>query len=183
MKKILLTLLASFGAFFIYGQVSKGNFMAGGSLAFQSSRYSENDNSVGVLNLSPGAGYFFIERGAAGIRASFRLVSNDGDRYREMMIGPFARYYFLPTTRKTNLFLEANFMVGNEKYENFEAETKTEIGVSAGPSFFLNEHIAIESILGWRRIKYENDLGHTNVFGIGIGFQVYLNCNKDKQGK
>ena len=183
MKSFLFTLLASIGTFFMHGQVSKGNFLAGGSLSFQSSNYSESDNNAGVLNLAPDAGYFFIERGAAGIRASFKNVSNDGDRFREMMIGPFARYYFFPTTKKTNLFLEGNFMFGNEKYENFASEGKTQIGVSAGPAFFLNEFIAVETILSWRRIKYENDRGHTNIFEIGIGFQVHLKCKKDKPGK
>jgi hypothetical protein len=163
-----------------FSQATKGNIMAGGSVSFQSSKYSAGGNTISTFNFMPGAGYFFYDRIAGGVRISFTNYSDEGNSYRDLLAGPFARYYFLPASRKTNLFLEGNFMLGTEKYEGYESESKTQWGVAAGSAFFLNPHIAVEATLGWRSLKYENDIGRYNTFGIGIGFQIHVDCLKKK---
>lgn len=183
MKKLLLIVCTFAFCGILSAQVTKGNFLAGGSVSFQSTKYSDGDGSVGVFQFMPDAGYFFADRIAIGLRASYTNVSDDGDDYSDLLVGPFARYYFLPAPRKTNIFLEASFLFGSEKYEGFDSEGKTQFGFSAGPAFFLNPHVAVETALHWQSLKYEDDDGSYNTFGISVGFQVHLNCLRAKTGK
>jgi hypothetical protein len=167
---------------FSFSQLTKGNLLAGGSISFQSSKYSAGGNTVSTLNVMPDAGYFFMDRVAGGVRVSFTNYSDEGNSYRDLLAGPFARYYFLPAPRKTNLFLEGNFMIGSNKYTGYDAEGQTQFGGVAGAAFFLNTHIAVEASLGWRSLKYKNDIGRYNTFYIGVGFQIHLDCLKKKLG-
>lgn len=87
-------------------QISQGNILAGGAVSFTSQKYSGGGSNANVLHIMPDAGYFFADKIAGGIRASFTDYSDAGDSYRDLLIGPFARYYFLPVAQKTNIFLE-----------------------------------------------------------------------------
>jgi Outer membrane protein beta-barrel domain len=181
MKRLFLFVLIITGSQQSYSQVRKGNFLAGGSLSFQSSKYSAGGNNIGTFNFMPDAGYFFYDRFVAGLRASFTNYSDEGNSYRDLLAGPFARYYFLPVAQKTNIFLEGNFMLGSEKYRGYDPESKTQLAVVGGSAFFLNPHVAVEATLGWRSLKHKNDAGRYNSFGIGIGFQIHLDCTKEKK--
>lgn len=183
MKKAILPLLFLLMTQVVSAQVTKGNFLVGGSVSFHSTKYSEGDGSVGKFIFMPDAGYFFAERFAAGLRASYTNISNEGDHYNDLLIGPFARYYFLPAAQKTNIFLEGNFLFGSEKFEGFDSESKTQFGLAAGPAFFLNPHVAVEATLNWQTLKYKDDEGRYNTFGVSVGFQIHLNCGNSKKGK
>jgi hypothetical protein len=183
MNKLILAVAAFFCSSASQAQLTKGHFLAGGSLAFSSQKYSDGDNTVNVLTLAPNAGYFFMNKGAAGLKVSFTNYSNGDDSFRDFMAGPFARYYFLPVEKKTNILLEAHFMAGTEKYEGFDSEGKTQWGFAAGPAFFLNEFIAVETTLSWQSLKYETDSGRYNKWGITIGFQLHLKGKKKEPEK
>ena len=64
--------------------------------------------------------------------------------------------------------------MGSEKYKGFDAGSKTRFGVAAGPSFFLNPHIAVEAMLYWQSLKHAGDEGRYNSVGLSIGLQAYL---------
>ncbi len=179
MKKLFLPVLLLVSST-SFSQLTKGNWTPGGSVSFQSTNYSDGGNTVTVFNFMPDVGYFFIDKLAGGLRVSFTNYSTEGDSYRDFLAGPFARYYFLPAEKKTNIFFDGSFMLGTEKYEGFASESKTQFAVAAGPAFFLNEHIAIETSVGWRSVKHKNDSGRYNTFGIGVGFRLHLQCNKRK---
>ena len=184
MKKLALLVMIAISSYQLsFSQVTKGNFLLGGSISFQSTKYSEGGNNTGIFNFMPDVGYFFADRFAGGLRASFTNVSDEGDSYRDLLIGPFARYYFLPAAQKTNIFLEGNFMFGSEKYEGFDASSKTQFGFAAGPAFFINPNIAVEATVGWHSLKYEDDEGRYNTFGLAVGFQIHLDCMKGKSKK
>jgi hypothetical protein len=183
MKRSCLLILVLCLATTLTAQVTKGNFLAGGSLSFQSIKYTESEFGSTIFKLMPTAGYFFIDRVAAGLKVSFAHQSNHDDDYRDLLAGPFARYYFLPVTKSTNIFLEGHFMAGSEKYNDFDASDKTQFGFSAGPVFFLNPHIGVETAVNWSSLKYGDSEGRFNVFGISVGFQVHLNCKREKEGK
>ena len=85
--------------------------------------------------------------------------------------------------KKTNVFLEADYQLGTEKYQDMDAVGKSQIGLAAGPAFFVNPFIAIETIISWRSLKYKEAEGRYNTFGIGIGFQLHFQCKKTKEGK
>ena len=183
MRNAFLVIATFFLVPILSAQVTKGNFLAGGSLSFESSKYTESENSTTLLRLTPSAGYFFADRFAAGVRVSFSWQSNNDDDYSDLAAGPFARYYFLPAAKTTNIFLEANFLAGSEKYNDFDAAGKTQYGLSAGPVFFLNPNIGVETTVNWSSVKYKDMDGRFNNFGISAGFQIHLNCNKKKEGK
>jgi hypothetical protein len=180
MRKVFLVLIIAVLSLPSFSQITKGNWLAGGALSFQSEKFSEDDDRTTRFNFSPNAGYFFADKIAGGMRLSFSHVSNDNDSYRDFIAGPFARYYFLPVAQRANIFLEGHFMAGTEKYENFDAENKTQFGFNAGAAFFFNTHVAVETSLGWRSLKYKSDAGRYSTFGIGIGFQVHLPFKRKK---
>jgi hypothetical protein len=161
-----------------FSQLNKGSFLVGGAISFQSSKYTASDNATTTFLAAPDAGYFFMDKLAGGLRTSFSYQSNDGDSRLDFFAGPFVRYYFLPVTRQINLLLDGSFMIGTEKYQNFDAETKTAYGFAAGPAFFVNPHIAVEATLGWRSLKYRDDAGRYNTFGLSVGFQLHLQPRK-----
>ena len=164
-------------------QLTKGNAILGGSVTYESTRYSDNGDRIGTFTFMPGVGYFFRDRLAGGLRLSYTQIFDEGDRYRDFTAGPFARYYFLPASRSTNIFLEGQFLWGNEKYEGFAGENKTGYGFTAGPTFFINPHIGLEMMAGWRSVKFKNDKGRYNTAWIGAGLQVHLEICRSKQGK
>ena len=174
MKKALLLFLFFLIVNNCFSQLTKGSFLIGGGISFQSARYTDGGNTTITFLAMPDAGYFFIDKLAGGIKSSFGYKSNDGDSRLDILAGPFARYYFLPQDKKVNIFFEGNFMLGTEKYENFDADPKTEYGVACGPAFFINRYIAVEALLSWRSLKYKDDTGRYNTFGMSIGFQLHL---------
>ena len=110
-------------------------------------------------------------------------IFDEGDRFRDFTAGPFARYYFLPVSKSTNIFLEGQFLWGSEKYEGFPGENKNGYGFTAGPVFFINPHIGLEMMAGWRSLMYKTDRGRYNTAWIGAGLQVHLEIFRFKQGK
>lgn len=182
MKRSILLVLFLAPITNCFSQLTKGSFLVGGAISFQSSKYTEGGNTTATLLATPGAGYFFIDKLAGGIRTSISYQSNDGDSRLDFLAGPFTRYYFLPLTRQVNILLDGSFMIGTEKYQNFDADTKTEYGFAAGPAFFINPRIAIEATIGWRSLKYKDDAGRYNTFGMSVGFQLHLQPRR-KEGK
>lgn len=175
MHKVKLLLLFSLISFITQAQLNKGQWLVGGSVAFESKKYTGDSRSEStVFQFMPNAGYFFMDKLAGGMKISFSYTSIDGDSYRDFLLGPFARYYFLSADKPTNIFLDGHFLFGSEKYENFDPESKTRFGVAAGPAFFLNPHVALEAALYWQSVKHEGDEGRYNSFGVSVGLQVHL---------
>ena len=182
-KRIFIAVCICLSADSIYAQVTKGNAILGGSISYETTKYSDNGDRVGAFTFMPGVGYFFLDRLAGGLRVSYTQIFDEGDGFRDFTAGPFARYYFLPVTKSTNIFLEGQFLWGSEKYEGFPGENKNGYGFTAGPVFFINPHIGLEMMAGWRSLKYKTDRGRYNTAWIGAGLQVHLDIFRFKQGK
>ena len=174
MKKIIILLFIVCIAQNVIAQINAGNYMAGGAVSFRTTDYSESDNSFTQFDFLSSSGYFFRDKLAAGLKVFVSFAKSEGQSFRDFGFGPFLRYYFLKTGKPTNLFVETGFLLGNQKYLGTEAEGRFEFGLSAGPVFFINKNIAVEAILGWKRIKYEGNNGHSNQVGAGVGFQIHL---------
>lgn len=186
MEKIKhFSIAAFFILFVLFGnsQINKGNFLAGGSLSLSSQKYSGDDNSITAITVAPSGGYFFIDNAAAGLKVSFSSYKNDGDKFKDIIAGPFARYYFLPAEKKTNIFLEGSFLLGSEKYSGFNAESKTQLGFAVGLAFFLNKSIALETAFAWQTTKYTDDAGRYNKLGLFIGLQCYFQGSNTQKVK
>lgn len=168
-------------------QLGKGDFLAGGNMSISSSRNYFNDQLTGTgtqFRLSPVFGYFIIDRLAAGARINYAYETGKSRgnsvfykwHIRDVGIGPFVRYYFLATTQKMNLLAEASYLFSSSKTVQNPQVYKTEmqtLGISAGPAFFLNPHVALEVLAGYRRQRVPENKFTASVFQVQVGLQFY----------
>lgn len=169
-------------------QFQENDWMIGGTL---DADFINDENFSGdrfLLRMDPMAGYFFSPRFAAGasIPLSFTQVNTDEGDLDIFTVGllPFARYYFSRGER-TGIFGQAAFGYGsaNFKTENYEESR----GVSywraqLGADFFLNRHVAIELLAGYKGQDLSgDDPAPVHNFGLSVGVQVFLPCAKTKK--
>jgi len=181
MKKVLFAAVfaAASSAAFAQSNINKGDWMVGGNAGFSSEKYDEDKTTT--INVSPNIGYFFINNLAGGLRLGLGSTKYD-DGTDEVTnssyhVGPFVRYYFLPSTQKVNIFADGSFLFGQNKSEYGNIETKykfTQFGIMAGPAIFLTPSTALEFGLGFSSNKVKDAKESTTNFGLSIGFQVHL---------
>jgi hypothetical protein len=181
MRKLIFATLfvGSVSAAFSQGNIKKSDWMLGGDAGFTSQK--QGDYKTTSFNLSPDAGYFFIDNFAGGLRAS---VSSSKETYNSnetksssYELAPFVRYYFLPASQKVNLFADASFGFGQNKYTSGGIDNKvnfTDLGIKAGPAIFLTPATALEIALGYNSTKVKDVDDRTNNFGVSVGFQIHI---------
>lgn len=183
MKKLSLAALCAVlaTAAFSQGNINKGDWMLGGNAGFTSTKLENVDNSkVTNVDISPNAGYFFINNFAGGLRFTFSSVKPEGeDATTGLLAAPFVRYYFLPSSQKVNVFLDASYGFGSIKSPNGTGGTTTDdvnqYAFMGGAAIFLTPSTALELAL-----HYSSSGGDAigdnrlNEFGFNIGFQIHL---------
>lgn len=174
MKKVLFAALMLVSAQGVFAQINKGQWLVGGNIAFESQKHG--DAKATAFNISPNAGYFFINNFAGGLRASFSSVKpKNVDATTDLLIAPFVRYYFLPAAEKVNVFADAAYGFGSQK-SGGESDGQNEFAITAGPAVFLSPNTALELGLYYKSAggdAYGKD-DRYNRFGFNIGFQVHL---------
>jgi len=193
MKKTLLTVIALCLAVGAFAQFEQGRMMIGGQLSIQSYKEKQKSGSTTVedgtttdYSFTPQFGYFVIDNLAvgAGISNGFSSYNPDDDDIdnstsTSFQFQPFARYY-LPQ----HIFFQATFGAGGGTYKDSDGD-KESYGISSwslagGYSILLNDHVAIEPILGYGVTKdnYKDadpDYKYiTSGLFIQVGIQVYL---------
>lgn len=138
-------------------QVSRGTILAGGNAGLQI--FSRDGNSDVVLQINPTLGFFVND--ALAIGANLNLIFTDN--LTQFGFGPLARYYFTP-----NVFGQAGFGFTSLKLGNFDADTSLYGNFGLGYSIFLNQNVALEPLLVFNFAEAQN------VYGINLGFQVFL---------
>jgi outer membrane protein len=170
MKKniILISTLLFCSLMSSYAQVDKGKWFvsAYGSLNFDigKEKYEENGSSTSEYNyfevdFNPMAGYFVIDKLAAGLYFDSYLYNSqeNGEDYKytetQFIVGPFARYYIL---EYNHLFPYAQGSIGigtyKEKYSDESdtyKETFFDTRLGAGASYFFTNHVAIDLFAGY----------------------------------
>ncbi|TRX36359.1 hypothetical protein [Flavobacterium restrictum] len=168
-------------------QISKGNWMMGGSANFSHNKYTSGEYSTEgtILAISPNIGYFFIDKLAIGTLGELSLTfekkanSSVNSNYFSYGIGPFIRYYFLEKEKEINIFSEVSYAIQkinqtNSKLENFNVKT--------GAVYFLNSSVGLEVALNYLNQNTSNGeknsssyfQGKNNSFFLGVGFQIHL---------
>ena len=181
MRKIILVAVLAVATQILSAQITKGTWLLGGSTSFTSSKFSEPPEfKTTSFSFDPNVGYFFIDQFAGGVRGSISTSKDESDdKSTDILIGPFVRYYFLPTGKKTNVFLDGNFMFGSRKDDPNVGPTTTQnitmFGFMAGPAIFLSDNVALEFALGYNSLKFKDIDGRWNSFGVNVGFQIHLN--------
>lgn len=164
-------------------QITKGNWMVGGSGNFSSYENKNISNGVEVsykgigLNFSPNIGYFFADRIVAGTTIGLGYTKpKDYDSSFSYGIGPFVRYYFLKEDKKINILTEVNYSFGESKSASNKSHNNG-YGVKAGPAIFFNSSVALELTLEYfhSKLNPQNGSGSTaNNLQVGLGFQIHL---------
>ena len=185
MKKVLFVALfaVSASAAFSQSNINKGDWMVGGDASFNSNKSGEYKTTT--VGFAPNAGYFFINNFAGGLRvnvASTKETFNSTDATSsELSLAPFVRYYFLPASQKVNIFADASFGFGQNKYKSGSIDEKTNFtsyGIKAGPAIFITPATALEINLGYNSSKVKDATDRSNNFGVNFGFQIHIPGSK-----
>lgn len=192
MKKIILLLsISSFLQSEAKSQITKGNWMVGGNASFVfNNAYSGSTNTrTTTLNLAPDIGYFFIDKLAGGIKASFYnnhiQFGAPNDNYSTFTIysiGPSVRYYLLPEDNMYNILGEISYLFSNQKIRtNIPPVSNTNLNnfsISAGPVIYFNSSVGLEFLLNYVSGGNSFSSKRSNSFGAGIGLQIHLERDK-----
>ncbi len=169
-----------------FAQINKGQFLIGGNINFESIK---DENSINGTNestnyyISPNIGYFIINKLAGGLRIDFGHYNsksiNIETHFNTTTISPFLRYYVLPVPKKVNAFIDVRYIFNKTKWSSPSNEgyyeKKNGYNISAGPSIFLTDKIALEFTLGYKHTKSDNfGITKSNTFNSGLGLQIHL---------
>lgn len=175
-------------------QINKGQFLIGGNVSFESNK-NEATNVVNYkttdIFISPNIGYFIINNLAGGLRFDFKSyrqkVPNDFTQ-TYTSISPFLRYYFLHATKKLNVFIDVSYINRTSKFKNSQGgsyNVKTNgYAISAGPSIFLTNQVALEFTVGYKRTIENAPYPTTStIINSGIGVQIHFEKAKIRSKK
>ncbi len=174
------------------GQITKGNWLVGGTGSFQNSKSKGNDvinATISGIYLYPNIGKFIINNFAIGLKPSLRsetskyLQSNgttSNTKQTFLGIGPFVRYYFLNPDKQINIFSEGSLgytllKVSNQNADKYKSVEKI---ISIGSSIFFNSSVAFEVSLSYSSSKSLDIDSRYNGLKIGLGFQIHLERDK-----
>jgi hypothetical protein len=181
MKKVLFAtlLMGSVSAAFSQSNINQGDWMLGGDAGFSSQK--QGDYKTTSFGIAPNVGYFFISNLAGGLRLETSSEKTEAGSLEAKSTGyalaPFVRYYFLPASQKVNLFADASFGFGKNKYESgiVDNESKfTQLGIKAGPAIFLTPATALEITLNYNSTKIKDVEDRKNAFGVNLGLQIHI---------
>lgn len=183
-KTIFLFLTATFFSLNSISQITKGNWMLGGLISYASTNYNSTNygspHTSYNLQVRPGAGYFFIDKLAAGIKVGIGKIGDKGLRtsYTDFNFGPFCRYYLLNPEKNINIITEAGYLYGFETGTASGKTQKNTFSFSAGPVIYFNTVVGMEMLISYSTYKYPIVTGSNNTIMFGIGLQVHLEREK-----
>jgi hypothetical protein len=150
-------------------QTSKGDWLIGGLLQLNTAKNNT------TIEFSPNAGYFLFDNFALGAKLVTSYEELGDLKVTSLGVGPFARYYFGKTNIKPFVAADCDFQ--NQKIKNSvgsSTENAFNFFLGGGAAFFINENVAVETILGYRHTKVNNEEGNGGV-NLKVGFQIYIN--------
>jgi len=185
MNKALLIIISILITCNIKGQITKRNWMVGGNGLFSTQSENLRGTNVKGLNIeiSPGIGYFFLDKFAGGARISLKYskieYNSVADNTTQIGFGPFLRYYILSTEKRINFFGETSFKYSNLSGNNFKSYSENTFRVSAGPVIYFNSSVGLEFTLNYEVFNSNATNTDYKTFYLGIGFQIHLESDKN----
>ena len=172
-------------------QINKGQFLVGGNMSFESikntSEYGPSRKTANYYVL-PDFGWFIVSKFVGGLRLNITIYTEkEPVRFYQsnFSLSPFLRYYLLSKKQKVNILVDASYINSKTKnrVQTYALGTQRTNGynVSAGPSIFLNEHVALEFLLRYTQTKVKLAGDNKNsTFNTSLGLQVHLGKLKTK---
>jgi hypothetical protein len=179
MKSItLLAILLFISTNIVNAQVEKGYWLTGGSASYDKTTSSVQDKTDRVINLDVDAGYFFIDKLAAGLRLGLtneKAVITTTSKQAVYGGGPFVRYYFLPNGQRFNFLVDGDvqFRWANLNGTKLDGH-RTIYGIGGGPVLFLNDVVAVELLGHYSHSSFTNTTEVLNNIRISLGLQIHL---------
>jgi len=181
-KAFLLIIISCFSVKNINGQITRGNWLVGGSASFSQKKYSIVTNAIYKqtnLQITPSAGYFLIDKFAVGLNPSleYEKVSLGPNTNTIITVGPFIQYYFLEADRIFNLFAQVSYGYGGNtvkvqgRRQGFNINTFL---FSGGPVLYFNTSVGLEFTINYSATKFVGVKGANDDLSYGIGFQIHL---------
>lgn len=189
MKHFFLSLILA--SFFLtaQSQLTKGNWLAGGTGKFysyndtySSSTYS-NKARYTQIDISPSIGYFIVDKLAFGLRPTFSSIKGEvttpgggSTNVQRYWIGPFGRYYFLDKDNPFNILTDVSYQYGIFNAGGQKGKLNT-FSALVGPVIYFNSSVGIEFLLGYSYSKEDVELASKDIrkgFQIAAGFQIHL---------
>jgi Outer membrane protein beta-barrel domain len=184
MKKLYFSSILMFLSLAGFSQTSKGNWMLGGNIQFSSNHQTEEGmgGTLSTFSLNPKIGFFPVDNLAVILNTNYLSQSVSESSYHTLLIGPAVRYY-IPASETVKFFFGAGMGFGSGN-----SYTSTAWQFETGPSFFLTPAVAVEMNISYQS---ENMKGteqnssslKSSVFGVGLGFMVYLGKGTPKSDK
>lgn len=187
--KIFFLLIFLGTTFQSFSQLTKNNWLVGGSGSFSSKEGTYSTQSISYdskytdLTIAPNVGYFIKDKFASGLRTTFSWEKSKtfppgggSTDIKRIVAGPFLRYYFLNIDSRINLLADANLQIGAYSAGASKGNI-TNFAFKAGPAIFFNSVVAFELLFGYYsniedvKYGYKSDL---RGFQISAGLQIHL---------
>lgn len=190
MRKLLLFAFAVFFAKLSSAQITKGNWLLGGNIAYDRTKPKEFSNGIKVIygqfDGTVNAGYFVVNKFGPGIRLNTQIgrskyLQENGDKQilvqRNVGFGPFLRYYILAPEKKINIFGDGNLLYNIHSNTSTDVRSKSLLSsLGAGAVFFLNQSVGLEGLLSYSHysdVDTDSDY-RSNSLQFKIGLQVHF---------
>ena len=183
------------GDFYDFEHTGGGNTagLAFGSTWSSNGTTSEKTKYTGY-NLTPIAGYFFMDGLVGGltinIRGQVNKDDNGNDKISTTTIGPWVRYYGMQWTLcggRAMPFAEGLAAWGNSK-ESYTSGSSTQTykwgasqySLGTGLALFLSDHVSLDMMIVYRRAIWKDDDAsestkyHDSTFGFAFGLSVLI---------
>ena len=181
MKRVFFIIaIAVFGTFSLRAQTEKGNMIVGGTAGFSSTKTGDSKAAIS-FSLNPSLRYFVIDRLAIGAELGINGYKFGDSKFSSFGIGPNVRYY-LTVDRPVAFFGQAGFSFAyyNNSSDLNDDTNATAFNFGIGGDYFLNDHVAIEAVLGLDSYKEKDATKRTNTFGLQFGVVAFFGGGSGK---
>ncbi|SHM30962.1 Outer membrane protein beta-barrel domain-containing protein [Chitinophaga jiangningensis] len=197
-KLIVIAAAALFGTQVANAQISKGDFLVGGTAEVSTSSTKTKDaddkTTSTSFGISPKVGYALNSNWMVGVFVGTQFgvdKAADGTKNKSLAIAPgiFVRNYHMLGDSKFAFFAEGNaaYGFGNNKVDDTKISTTNAFAVNVQPgiSYFVTKHFMVEGMFGginytWAQDKTEAtgvkrntssfDFKFTQQFSLGVNF-------------
>ncbi len=153
-------------------QITKGNWMVGGSGSFYSANLKDQntDSKTIGLELRPNVGYFLADKFTIGISPLFGYGKPEkNSSVINYGIGLYTRYYLLDPEKTVNILTHVGYSYSRSNNSEYKS---TSLDLRAGPAIYFNSSVALEMTLNYNSNKQSSTT--YNILSIGLGFQIHL---------